>query len=126
MAMKKEEFLDLVYKKCKNANDKEIRDVYDGMMKAIEQAVLDGEEVTLQGICTISAGYKPDRVGRNPRTGEELKIAEHMSPKAKMLGSFRNKVREMKVIAPAKKSGGRDNKSEDRGRDSGRSSGRRR
>lgn len=101
--MKKENFLNLVYKKCRFANDKEIKDVYDGMMIAIEQAVLDGEEVSLQGICTIKATAKCGRAGRNPKTGEALEIPDRMAPRFIASGPFRKAVREMKYIPPAKK-----------------------
>ena len=50
-------------------------------MEAIIQAIKKGERVTLVGFGTFSVAERKARVGRNPRTGEEIKIKAKKVPK---------------------------------------------
>jgi DNA-binding protein HU-beta len=43
-----------------------------------------GKEISLIGFGNFSIGKIPARTGRNPRTGEELKIAAYNQPKFKV------------------------------------------
>jgi DNA-binding protein HU-beta len=62
-------------------------------------ALKAGEKVTLVGFGTFSAVKRAARIGRNPQTGKEIKIA------AKTNGKFvpGKALKDLKVKAPAKK-----------------------
>ncbi len=47
----------------------------DAFMGAVKGALGEGDKVTLVGFGTFSVGERSARVGRNPRTGEEIQIA---------------------------------------------------
>ena len=47
----------------------------DGVLAGIEEALERGEEVTLHGFGTFKVKKVAARMGRNPKTGESIKIA---------------------------------------------------
>jgi len=46
----------------------------DGFVSAVSAALSGGEKITLVGFGTFSVGSRSQREGRNPRTGEVIKI----------------------------------------------------
>jgi nucleoid DNA-binding protein len=53
----------------------------DATLDAIKGALKKGQKVTLVGFGTFSVSKRKARKGRNPRTGEELKIPATKVPK---------------------------------------------
>lgn len=53
----------------------------DGALDAIKGALKKGHSVTLVGFGTFRVGKRSARVGRNPRTGAELRIDAAKVPK---------------------------------------------
>lgn len=53
----------------------------DSALDAIKASLKKGEKVTLVGFGTFSVASRKARKGRNPRTGEEIKIAASKTPK---------------------------------------------
>ncbi|HWW06051.1 HU family DNA-binding protein [Collimonas sp.] len=49
--------------------------VLDSLINNVIKAVTSGDTVQLVGFGSFSSGKRAARVGRNPRTGEEIKIA---------------------------------------------------
>lgn len=47
----------------------------EAMVKGVEQGLKESGKVTLTGFLTFTAKEKPESTGRNPRTGEAVKIA---------------------------------------------------
>ncbi len=52
----------------------------DGTVAAVTKALKKGDSVTLVGFGTFSVRKRKARTGRNPRTGEELKIKASKVP----------------------------------------------
>ncbi|MFZ0930841.1 MAG: HU family DNA-binding protein [Syntrophobacteraceae bacterium] len=46
----------------------------DGFVSAVSAALSGGDKITLVGFGTFSVGSRAQREGRNPRTGEKIKI----------------------------------------------------
>jgi DNA-binding protein HU-beta len=46
----------------------------DGFVSAVYGALSGGDKITLVGFGTFSVGTRSQREGRNPRTGEKIKI----------------------------------------------------
>ena len=46
----------------------------NAFMEAVTEALKAGDKVTLVGFGTFSLAERAERVGRNPRTGEQIKI----------------------------------------------------
>ncbi len=53
----------------------------DAMTAAITKAVAKGDSVTLIGFGSFKSSKRAARVGRNPQTGKELKIAATTVPR---------------------------------------------
>ncbi|BEV70937.1 MULTISPECIES: HU family DNA-binding protein [unclassified Paludibacterium] len=53
----------------------------DGMIASVTDALKKGDTVTLVGFGTFYVGERAARSGRNPKTGETIKIAAARSPK---------------------------------------------
>jgi DNA-binding protein HU-beta len=53
----------------------------DAITAAITKAVAKGDSVTLVGFGTFKSSKRAARVGRNPQTGKELKIAATTVPR---------------------------------------------
>jgi DNA-binding protein HU-beta len=91
-------------KKHANAVLKELFDATEGV---IAKALKKGEKVGITGFGTFSVGKRNARVGRNPQTGEKVKIAASKAPKfkagASLKGFVNGKVAASKPKKAAKK-----------------------
>lgn len=59
---------------------KEADEAISAMLVAIKKALKKGESVTLVGFGTFSVSKRKARKGRNPQTGEAIKIAAKKVP----------------------------------------------
>ncbi len=73
----------------------------DGVTAAIAKAVSKGDPVTLVGFGTFKAAKRAARSGKNPKTGEALKIAATTVPRFSAGSGFKLAVSGKKK--PAKK-----------------------
>ena len=53
----------------------EVKRLVDTLFEKIESKLQEGEKVVLSGFGAFSVVNVAERVGRNPRTGEQVKIA---------------------------------------------------
>ncbi len=53
----------------------------DGIIKAITKSLKANKEVRLVGFGTFTVTHRPAREGRNPRTGQKIKIRASKLPK---------------------------------------------
>jgi DNA-binding protein HU-beta len=58
-------------------------DVVNAIVKTISESLAKGEKVSLTGFGTWSTNTRPERKGRNPKTGEEITIASKTVAKFK-------------------------------------------
>jgi DNA-binding protein HU-beta len=78
--MNKADLVEVVSKSAgisKSASEKAL----DGAIDAIKGALRKGHSVTLMGFGTFRVGKREARAGRNPRTGEEIRIKAARVPK---------------------------------------------
>ena len=99
--MNKSELIDAAAKEA-DVSKATAAKVLDAMVGAVTKAVAKGDSVTLIGFGTFSSSKRAARVGRNPQTGKELKIAATTVPKFKAGAGFKAAVGGKKK-APAKK-----------------------
>ena len=64
----------------------------DALIGTVTTEVAKGGTVTIIGFGTFSATRRSARTGRNPKTGESLKIAASVVPKFKAGAAFRGAV----------------------------------
>ncbi|MBR1908361.1 HU family DNA-binding protein [bacterium] len=77
--MNKEELVKEVAKKSK-LSQKTVADVLAATLETVEKTVAKGKKVTLVGFGTFEPRKRAARMGRNPQTGKELKIAAKTVP----------------------------------------------
>ncbi|MFP4336406.1 MAG: HU family DNA-binding protein [Halothece sp.] len=62
--------------------------VLDTFQQFVQVQLREKEKIIIKGFGTFSAEDKPERPGRNPRTGEEIIIPEKRKPKFKFSSTF--------------------------------------
>lgn len=77
--------LDLIAEVAKNTGLTKIdaTKATNALLGAVTAALKKGDEVRLVGFGTFSVASREATTGRNPRTGEEIKIAASKQPKFK-------------------------------------------
>ena len=76
--MNKGELIDEVAKVT--CTKKEAAEAVDATLAAIQKALKKGDAVTLVGFGTFDVKKRKARTGRNPQTGQEIKIAAKKVP----------------------------------------------
>lgn len=78
--MNKTELIEALAEKCDLSKAAAGRAV-DGLTEIITEALVQDDTVGILGFGTFSVGQRAARTGRNPKTGEAIKIAASKSPK---------------------------------------------
>ena len=90
MALTKAELADLLFENV-GLNKREAKDMVESFYEEVRTALQNGEGVKLSGFGNFQLRAKPQRPGRNPKTGEEIPITArrvvtfHASQKFKAL-----------------------------------------
>lgn len=90
MTLTKAELADMLFEKV-GLNKREAKDMVESFFEEIRLALEDGDGVKLSGFGNFELREKPQRPGRNPKTGEEIPITArrvvtfHASQKLKAL-----------------------------------------
>lgn len=80
--MNKAQLVELVAEKTKTTKSQSEL-ILDATLEAIQEALKEGDEVKLVGFGTFSRSSRKARLGRNPKTGETVKIPSAYIPKFK-------------------------------------------
>jgi DNA-binding protein HU-beta len=54
---------------------------FDALVTSVTDALKQGDKITIVGFGTFSVTERKARIGRNPQTGKEIKIAARKAPK---------------------------------------------
>lgn len=90
--MNKEELVKAVAEKAK-VSQKQSAEVIAAVLETVQKTVAKGKKVTLVGFGTWEARKRAARIGRNPQTGKELKIAAKTVPAFSAGKSFKELVK---------------------------------
>ena len=77
--MNKGELVAALYAKTEMTK-KDSETVLNALLDVIGETLAKGEKIQLVGFGTFEAKKRPARIARNPRTGEEVKIAACTAP----------------------------------------------
>lgn len=89
--MNKSELLAAIAEKT-NQSKAATGDFLDATIAVIEQAVASGDPVALVGFGTFKAAPRAAREGKNPKTGEKIKIAATVVPRFTAGAAFKAQV----------------------------------
>ena len=78
--MNKYELIDAIAAKS-GASKAETGKIVDAFIAAVVETVAKGDEVRLIGFGTFGVSERAERTGRNPRSGESIKIPACKAPK---------------------------------------------
>jgi integration host factor subunit alpha len=73
LTLTKAELADLMFERV-GLNKREAKDMVDSFFEEIRNALQRGDTVKLSGFGNFQLRKKPQRPGRNPKTGEEIPI----------------------------------------------------
>jgi integration host factor subunit beta len=59
---------------------RDVENIIEAILDEITMALARGDRVELRGFGAFSVKSRPARVGRNPRTGEQVKVSEKVVP----------------------------------------------
>jgi DNA-binding protein HU-beta len=71
---------------------KDVATILGGIEDVVTATVAKGEKVVITGFLTFDRTARPARTGRNPQTGESIKIKASKSPKVTAGASFKKVV----------------------------------
>ena len=74
MTLTKAELADLLFEKV-GFNKREAKDMVESFFEEVRTALENGKGVKLSGFGNFQLRDKPQRPGRNPKTGEEIPIS---------------------------------------------------
>lgn len=78
--MIKSELVQRIADKHPNLFHRDIEKIVSVVFDGIAEALVGGHRVELRGFGAFSVKHRPARVGRNPRSGEPVEIAEKFAP----------------------------------------------
>ena len=82
--MNRTELIDAIAKKMDNSvTKKDLEATLKSLVEVVTEELAKKEKIQLVGFGTFETSVRPAREGRNPRTGETMKIAESVVPKFK-------------------------------------------
>ncbi|MGL5354975.1 MAG: HU family DNA-binding protein [Cetobacterium sp.] len=81
--MTKKEFAKILFEKGVFTSKAESERKLDSVLVAIEETLQAGEEINFIGWGKFEVVERPERIGRNPKTGEEIKIEAKKTVKFK-------------------------------------------
>jgi len=89
--MRKQELLRRVAERT-DLSVKKVGEVYDEIVNAIKDAVVNGEPIRVGDIGIIKPVVRAARKARNPQTGEEIDVPAHKSVKFKISSKFKDEI----------------------------------
>lgn len=100
--MNKAELIAAVAEKA-GLTKKDATSVVNALVETIEGSLKKGEPVQIMGFGTFEVRHRAARKGRNPQTGEEIKIKASKTPAFKPGKQLKEAVNTKAKKAPAKK-----------------------
>lgn len=81
----------------------DIRTVVEEFFDVVAKSLTEGDKIELRGFGTFSVKNRKSRPARNPRTGEEVQLAERVVPLFKFSSDIKGKLNQNVILGiPAK------------------------
>lgn len=91
--MKRQEFIKAVAERAE-MTQKATKEVLEVMQEVAYDVMKKGEDVKIFDSVTLIGKVIPERTARNPQTGDEIVVPEHLAPKAKFGTGIKNFLKE--------------------------------
>ncbi len=77
--MTKKDIANLIYERCEKElalTKREVYEIVSDIFEMIEENLKRGEKVQISGFGTFLVKHRKGKIGRNPRTGEEVPVPD--------------------------------------------------
>lgn len=91
--MTRTEYIKAVAEKLE-ATQKSVKEFLEAAQEVAYEEMAKGEEVKIFDSVTLVGKMVPERTARNPQTGAEIVVPEHLAPKAKFGTGIKNLLKE--------------------------------
>jgi integration host factor subunit beta len=78
--MIKSELIQKIAESNPHLYQRDVENILDAILDEVTNALSRGDRVELRGFGAFSTKARPARLGRNPRTGAQVKVAEKVVP----------------------------------------------
>jgi integration host factor subunit beta len=95
--MTKSELIERLADKMRQVPSKDVESSIKEMLEQMAQTLQKGERIEMRGFGSFSLHYRAPRVGRNPKTGETVKLDGKYVPHFKPGKELRERVNETLV-----------------------------
>ena len=76
----KADFVNLLSERC-NVSKKNATEMYDNVFGVLSEVVSEGNEVAIPNLGRVKIVERAERIARNPRTNEVVKVSAKKAPK---------------------------------------------
>jgi integration host factor subunit beta len=76
----KSELVQIIANRNPHLFQRDIEKIVNVVIDEVTEALADGHRVELRGFGSFAIKHRPERLGRNPRTGEEVVVEEKWVP----------------------------------------------
>jgi integration host factor subunit beta len=90
--MTKSELIDLLTSRYSQLVAKDTELAVKTILDAMTQNLVEGERIEIRGFGSFGLNHRPPRLGRNPKTGEKVQVAEKYVPHFKAGKELRDRV----------------------------------
>lgn len=87
--MKKSELVDRVSQKVDILTKKQIGTIIDMIFDSMTEAMSRGEKIEIRGFANFKIKERPERIARNPKTGQQIKVPAQRAISFKMSKALR-------------------------------------
>ncbi|HHV37425.1 MAG TPA: integration host factor subunit beta [Candidatus Cloacimonetes bacterium] len=78
---------------------KDVAAVVDALFQSVKDILAEGHHIELRGFGTYRLKTRKARMGRNPKTDEQVHVPERTVPTFKFSRDFKNSVKNTKIIS---------------------------
>jgi integration host factor subunit beta len=90
--MTKSELIEILAAKNSHLNYKDVELAVKSLIEQMSQSLSTGHRIEIRGFGSFSLHYRPPRMGRNPKTGDAVALAEKYVPHFKPGKELRERV----------------------------------
>jgi len=98
--MTKSELIDILAQKQKQLAYKDVELAVKTMLEHMATVLSSGDRIEIRGFGSFSLHYRPPRVGRNPKTGDSVRLDAKYVPHFKPGKEMRERVNESMQRVP--------------------------
>jgi len=90
--MTKSELIDQLSRVQLHLSPRDIESSINSILEHMSQSLIDGDRIEIRGFGSIGLRYRAPRIGRNPKTGEAVRVDEKYVPHFKPGRMLRERV----------------------------------